>query len=338
VSARGERPKKGAAVGTGPGQEQRRVTSYSVPLTPAQIDRLRGVLQEDGFEFLERPHTILAAAKGKVNVAVYQRGPKVLVQGAATADFVRFVLEPRVLGEARLDYEEVHRPEMFEPHAGVDESGKGDLFGPLVIAAVYTDGDSARELMSAGVRDSKTIGSEARIRELARRIRDITRGRFSIVSIGPERYNQLYDKIRNLNRLLGWGHARAIENLLEKVPGCPRVVSDQFADARLLERAVFARGRSIELQQRVRAEADAAVAAASILARERFLTWLADHSKEIGVTLPRGVSSAVKAAARDIVARHGAEKLRSLVKLHFRTVAEVAPGLAGESRPLSETP
>lgn len=327
MSAQGDRRRGGSRPRPGGAGEARKLTSYTVPLTSEQVGRLRDALREGGYEFLERPHTLLAATKGKVNVAVYERGPKVLVQGAETAEFVRFVLEPLVLGEARMDYEEVHRPEMFEPHAGVDESGKGDLFGPLVIAAAYVDREIARELVSAGVRDSKSIGSDARIRELASAVRNVTRGRFSIVLIGPERYNALYRKIGNLNRLLGWGHARAIENLLERVPDCPRVISDQFANERLLRGALLQRGRAIELQQRTKAEADTAVAAASILARERFLAWLAEQSRALGITLPRGVSPAVKAAAREIVAKHGAAHLNLVAKLHFKTVKEVAPEL-----------
>ena len=94
-----------------------------------------------------------------------------LLQGKGIEEFVQFQLEPEILGEAKLGYEEVHSPEMFEPHFGIDESGKGDFFGPLVIAGVYVDRGIARKFMEAGIQDSKRIGSDARIRALGDAIR-----------------------------------------------------------------------------------------------------------------------------------------------------------------------
>ncbi len=233
------------------------------------MEKLRGLLKERGFRFSEKPYTIFFGQKEKLSVAVYEKGPKVLVQGRGVEDFVKFELEPNVLGEARLGYEEVHSPEMFAPHFGVDESGKGDFFGPLVIAGVYVERETARHFLEAGVTDSKRISSDARIRALAAEIRKISRG--DVVAIGPGRYNEMYAKFGNLNSLLGWGHARVIENLLERVPDCPRSLSDQFADARVIESALLRHGRKIVIEQRPRAEADVAVAAASIIAREAFI-------------------------------------------------------------------
>src|SRR5262249_26284215 len=158
-------------------------------------------------------------------------------------DFVQFELEPKVFGEAKLGYEEVHSPKMFEPHFGIDESGKGDFFGPLVIAGVYVDRGIARRLLDAGVRDSKRIGSDGRIRALAVEIRKAVMGLSDTIRIGPERYNELYEKFGNLNRLLGWGHARVIENLLAKKPDSPRALSDQFADPRVIKDSLLQHGR-----------------------------------------------------------------------------------------------
>src|SRR5438094_1017766 len=198
------------------------MTSYTHALTQQQVENLRALLEESGFEFAPKEWTIFFAQKNKLSVAVYEKGPKVLVQGKGVEEFVQFELEPKVLGEAKLGYEEVHLPEMFEPHFGVDESGKGDFFGPLVIAGVYVDRGIARKLLDAGVQDSKRIGSDARIGALAQVIRKTSLGLVETVLIGPAKYNELYEKFANLNRLLGWGHARVIENLLGKKPGCQR--------------------------------------------------------------------------------------------------------------------
>jgi ribonuclease HIII len=234
-------------------------------------------------------------------------------------------LEPKVLGEAKLGYEEVHSPEMFEPHFGVDESGKGDFFGPLVISGVYVDRGIARKFIDFGVVDSKRISSDARIRTLADTIRKSSQGLVETVLIGPPKYNELYEKFGNLNRLLGWGHARVIENLLAQKPNCQRSLSDQFADARVVEAALLRHGRNIVIEQRPRAESDIAVAAASIIAREAFINWLERKGKELGVRLQRGVAAGVKETARKLVETNGPDALRELAKVHFRTAHEIAP-------------
>ncbi len=301
------------------------MNSYTHPLTPAQAEQLRGVLLDRGFEFAPRPYTLFFAQKDKLSVAVYEKGPKVLLQGKGIEEFVQFALEPEVLGEAKLGYEEVHSPEMFEPHFGVDESGKGDFFGPLVIAGVYVDRGIARQFMEAGIQDSKRIGSDARIHALAEAIHKTQGAVADVVVIGPERYNDLYAKFGNLNSLLGWGHARVIENLLAKRSDCPRALSDKFADARVIERSLLQRGRAIQLDQRTKAESDPAVAAASILAREAFIDWLEKSGRTLGVKLGRGVSAGVKATARSLVEKDGPAVLREVAKVHFRTAHEIAP-------------
>jgi ribonuclease HIII len=301
------------------------MNSYTHPLSHEQVRKLRAVLEESGFEFAPKEWTIFFAQKNKLSVAVYEKGPKVLVQGRGVEDFVQFELEPKVLGEAKLGYEEVHSPEMFEPHFGVDESGKGDFFGPLVISGVYVDLGIARKFIDFGVVDSKRISSDARIRTLADTIRKSSQGLVETVLIGPPKYNELYEKFGNLNRLLGWGHARVIENLLAQKPNCQRSLSDQFADARVVEAALLRHGRNIVIEQRPRAESDIAVAAASIIAREAFINWLERKGKELGVRLQRGVSAGVKETARKLVETNGPDALRELAKVHFRTAHEIAP-------------
>ena len=309
------------------------MNSYTHALTNEQAAKLRASLQESGFEFSSKQYTLFFAQKNKLSVAVYEKGPKVLVQGKGVEEFVQFELEPKILGEAKLGYEEVHAPEMFEPHFGVDESGKGDFFGPLVIAGVYVDRTIARKLIEAGVQDSKRIGSDARIRSLADAIRKTSMGLSEVVLVGPAKYNDLYEKFGNLNKLLAWGHARVIENLLAKKTDCPRSLSDQFADARLIEQSLLRHGRKIDIQQRPRAESDIAVAAASILAREGFINWLEREGKKLGVRLERGVSPAIKTAAEKIVKEKGPEILRQVAKVHFRTAHAVAPEHFAEPPP-----
>lgn len=202
---------------------------------------------------------------------------------------------------------------------GIDESGKGDYFGPLVIAAVCVDPPSERDLVLMEVRDSKRL-SDGRILELAPDIRRACR--HSIVSIGPERYNQLYSKIKNLNRLLAWGHARALENVLGDVE-CNLAIADQFGDERFVQKALLEKGKQIRLIQRPKAESDVAVAAASIIARAEFLKGLARLSNTVGTSLPKGASSTVVLAGRMVVKKHGRDRLASVAKMHFKTTEQV---------------
>jgi len=202
---------------------------------------------------------------------------------------------------------------------GIDESGKGDYFGPLVIAGVYVSSEQEEQLKIVGVRDSKTVTDKKAV-VLADQIRNLCP--FAIVAIGPERYNSLHASFKNLNRLLAWGHARAIENLLEKV-SCDRVVADQFGDERFLLNALMAKGRTVKLVQKPRAEEEIAVAAASIIARAEFLRRLNNLSTQYGVTLPKGASEAVITAGKGFVKRHGEDALGGVAKLHFRTTEKV---------------
>ncbi len=202
---------------------------------------------------------------------------------------------------------------------GIDESGKGDYFGPLVIAAVFVTPSTQQDLTLMQVRDSKKI-SDGRIVEMAPDIRLVCP--HSIVAIGPQRYNELYAKIKNLNRLLAWGHARALENLLQQVD-CDLAIADQFGDERLILNALQEKGKQIRLMQRPKAESDLAVAAASILARAEFLQRLHKLSEGLNTTLPKGASPAVELAGKMVIKKYGRERLGTVAKLHFKTTKQI---------------
>jgi ribonuclease HIII len=300
--------------------------SFTFKITSAQAEKLRGILLEKGCTFREVPYALFGAQKQKLTVNAYSSG-KLLVQGRGAKELVEFTIEPEIVGEAKLGYDEVHQPEMFQPHLGIDESGKGDFFGPLVVAGVFVEGDLPRQLLEMGVRDSKQIGSDPKALDLADEIRDlIGRARWDVITILPERYNELHVKFRNLNRLLAWGHARVIENLLTRWPDCPRALSDKFADESLIQRALQERGKKIILQQRTKAESDIAVAAASILARAGFLEGLKKLGGKVELPLPKGASMQVRAAAQKILRAKGEGALRSVAKTHFKTFQEVLNG------------
>jgi len=299
------------------------LTSHTCKLTAAQADLLHAHLKESSFEFREVPYARFAGAKDKLNVVFYESG-KLVVQGKGTQEFVEFVLEPEILKEVKLGYEEVLNPDLLLARFGVDESGKGDFFGPLCVAGVYVNESVVRAWKNSGIRDSKNISSDKKIADFAQLIRDTPGCVTSVVPIGNEAYNRLYAKMKSVNTLLAWGHARVIENLMLQKhrmnPAPVRAISDQFASSKdVVAKSLMSLGREIELVQRHKAEEDVAVAAASILARHEFVSRLAALEKEFGLKLPKGASAAVDAAAKEFIAKHGTENLPMVAKMHFRT-------------------
>lgn len=294
------------------------INSYTHPINETQVNQLRDILEQENYEFKHKDYAIFSAKKNRLNITVYEKGPKVLIQGKDTKEFVKFILEPKILGFAKLDYEEQLFPKMFEPHFGIDESGKGDFFGPLVIAGAYTDKNLARSLIDAGINDSKKI-SDSKIKKLSKTIKESSGIEYEIILISPEKYNELYSKIGNLNNLLAWGHAKCIENLCQKKPECQRALSDQFAKSSVLESSLGNKGQKILLEQRTKAEEDVAVAAASVLARNHFVDWMDKNSKELGIELPKGASSRVIDAGDQLVKTHGKGILSKIAKTHFKT-------------------
>ena len=205
------------------------------------------------------------------------------------------------------------------PRVGIDEAGKGDYFGPLVVAGVRITGrEVARELQEIGVRDSKTIGV-AGIRGFSGRILAAVGGRnVSVVSLPPEEYEARRRAAGNVNRLLGEVDARIMGELEDEVEV---VVVDEFARAArsYLEPYV---PEGVRLEVRSRAEDDAAVAAASIVARARQLEEMERLSELVGFGLPLGATHVVEAARR-VVEELGEEGLRRVAKVHFATTQKV---------------
>jgi ribonuclease HIII len=297
--------------------------SFTYPLDAAQQKRLTAVFRDGNYLPLETPpHAKIAVEANDCRIVLYKSG-KCLIQGRGAHDFVLFTMEPLVLQSVELGYETELAPEMATAHFGVDESGKGDFFGPLVVASAYVDETLYEAMRKMDVKDSKKITSDKKALGLGSELRKLLGPRHTIIKIGPQAYNRLYSKMRNVNTLLAWAHARAIENMLERVPDCPRAVADQFGNERLIRNALMKKGRSIQLEQRHKAESDMAVAAASILAREGFLQALAVMSREYEMEIPKGASAAVREAAVELVRRRGPAILLQSAKCHFRTTDAV---------------
>ncbi len=299
------------------------LTIYTCKLTDEQAATLKSCLEERNYSFREVPYARFAGEKEKLNVVFYESG-KLVVQGKGTQEFIEFVLEPEVLKQAKLGYEAVLNPELLLPRIGVDESGKGDFFGPMCIAGVYVNESVINAWKDAGVRDSKNISSDKKISDLAKLIRDTAGCVTTVVPIGNEAYNRLHAKMGSVNAVLAWGHARVIENLMGQRhrmnPPPIRAISDQFASTKsVVEKALMSMGRELELVQRHKAEEDLAVAAASILARDEFVKRLAALGRNYELELPKGAGANVDALAKEFVTKLGTDELAKVAKMHFRT-------------------
>ncbi len=202
---------------------------------------------------------------------------------------------------------------------GTDESGKGDFFGPLVIAGALVDEDAARYFLDLGIKDSKKL-ADKKMLKLAVEIKKTCP--HSIIAISNPKYNELYANMKNLNRLLAWGHARVIENILEHNE-CEYALSDKFGDESLIQSALMKNGRKIKLKQMCKAESDIAVAAASVLARATFVEKIQAMEDTYGVKFQKGCSGLVKDGAKLFIEKYGKEKLKDVCKMHFRTYNEV---------------
>ena len=306
--------------------EPKKAALHTVKLGGDQAEKLDSWLDRH----LWAPYSVAYARfayKGPdVNVVMYNSG-KLVVQGKGTEDFVRYVLEPEITGVVELGYDEVLHPEWYQLHAGVDEGGTGDLFGPLVSACVVADGDAVRAWVAGGLKESKKVSSDAAVLKMAKMVKNTKGVAVKVSYAGMEKYNALYIKFgRNLNKLLAWFHATSISGAIA-VRHAPWGMLDQFTKQPLVQRQLNI--ENFELKMRTKAEEDPVVAAASIIARATYIYAMRKLSEECGIELVKGAGEKAREQAEQIVKKFGAESLKKYAKLHFKTAGEAVKA-AGE--------
>jgi ribonuclease HIII len=308
----------------GPDDEEkpRKLSTYSAKLDDAQMEKLRTILSGRGWEAFEVAYARYAFRGRDCNVTAYESG-KLVVAGKGTEEFVTMTLEPDVTRVAKLGYDEVLHPDWFELHAGLDESGKGDLFGPVVAATVIADKSAIEGWIKAGVKDSKKI-AESQIIKLDKMIRETHGVAVATCLCGMPKYNLIMLRpYANLNKLLAWQHATALVQALSRKKA-PRGLLDQFTKQPLVQKELKKMGvTDFDLQMRTKAEEDPVVAAASVVARAEYVRQMHALSRQFGGTLQKGAGPLAKAQAAQIVERLGARELGTFAKLHFRTSYEV---------------
>jgi ribonuclease HIII len=286
-------------------------------LTREQGAALERRLAGERFAFRPVPHAVFSAKGAGLVATLYESG-KLVIQGespeAFAAQFLGSVALPTPVA-GRGDKPSPRPPEDVETWVGSDESGKGDYFGPLVVAGVRLEPGDATALLGGPVKDCKLLSDAACLR-LGPALRE--RFAHAVARLDPPEYNARHAALRNLNPLLAELHAQVIRELAR--PGM-RVVVDQFAKESVLERALG--GLDIRLEQRPRAEELAAVAAASIIARQEFLVRLRELSQEFAVELAKGAGPPTDRAAKQFVLLHGVERLGAVAKLHFKNTQKI---------------
>jgi ribonuclease HIII len=305
--------------------QPKKLSSYTVKLDDAQMEKLRAICEARHWERAEVAYTRFAfkGEQAKVNVTAYTSG-KVVIAGKGTEDFVRDTIESEVTGAPKLGYDEVNHPDWFESHAGLDESGKGDFFGPVTTATVIADRGAVEAWLAAGVKDSKKIseGQIFKLEDIIRNTRGVVVETFSWEYM--TKYNELMSRPgANLNRLLAWQHAKGLLAALER-KAVPWGLLDQFTEQPLVQKELAKKElKNFELKMRTKAEEDPVVAAASVCARAEYVRQMVKLSRKFGANLQKGAGPLVKDQARGIIEKFGAKALGEFAKLHFRTAYEV---------------
>lgn len=300
--------------------------SYSSPscfvtlCSPAEAAKLEQQLAVKRYTIDQPAFTRFRARKEGIVCTVYLSG-KVLVQGSELSHFVEafFPSAASQKSEPSLPVAKKHS-KGYVPCMGFDESGKGDVFGPLCFAAVYVGEHASQQLVEWGVCDSKKL-ADKQILLLATKIRQ--HYTYETLVLMPQQYNTLYAKFRNLNRLMAWGHVELMAALYEKTR-CTHAVLDQFCAPIEVEKVLKMKQTEIKLVQKTGAESsEIAVAAASILARACFVEGMDTLSNQFGLKIPKGAVHGVVQTGKRILEQYGESGLEKTIKLHFKTLTAI---------------
>lgn len=308
--------------------ENKTQTCFSFTLTPPQVEHLHQICLQRGFEPYDVQYSLYAFRGNRLNIVCYRTG-KLVIQGRDAQEFVTFTIEPEVTQTFLLGNDEVYHPEWYEIHAGLDESGKGDVFGPVVTACVIAGGDEVRALQKVGVKDSKAVSSDREILKIEEKIRRTDGVIVEVMALSMEKYNELYVKFgRNLNRLLGWLHSCSLKNALKRRP-IERGLLDQFSKQPIVQGYIEKEFPEFELAMRTKAEADPVVGAASIVARAEYIRRMEQLSKDAGMELPKGAGAVVNKIGYELYEKVGDEGMVHFCKMHFKNLETIRRHMIG---------
>lgn len=282
----------------------------------AQIVKNKGFSVSAVDKKLYNYEVIINSGSDKIKLLLYfgKKGLKTVLQGNVDSESYSCI-KKIIFGDDLFVNDTKKEIDIIE-YVGTDESGKGDYFGPLVVSSVFVDQNTSRRLESLGVKDSKLL-SDDYIKKIEMDIKKVVDHNFNTVIINPEKYNVLYNSFHNLNKILGWAHSKAIENLLIKKK-CDNIISDKFGNEKLIKNELSKKNIELNLYQTPKAERYTGVAAASILARAKVIDWFNQQSKTLKIKIPKGAGAEVNKMAKSILTQYGADYLQKMVKFHFK--------------------
>lgn len=295
--------------------------NHVLQLPHKDFSTLHNMLIASGFKFSTPPYTRFRAVGTDISCTLYQSG-KLMIQGKRAMDFIELVMRPKFPYLFATDFSTQNEtPTKFPKiaHIGSDETGKGDFFGPLVIAALYADPAGIDKLIAMGATDSKLL-TDDKIIPLATAIENAFPS--AVVTLFPNEYNPLYASIGNLNHLLAFAHAKAIAQLKNKTQAELAWV-DQFSTAPLVSNELRKQGVNIKIEQFVRGESDPVIAGASLIARKHFVLGMAKLENEYGEKLPKGAGQPVINAGVKILNTRGKGFFSHVAKTHFKTIETI---------------
>lgn len=290
--------------------------TISLQLNHQEVEKLKEVLLKEGWveAVIVNDYVSLRMKNNRGSVCTLYTSMKVVFQG--NEDFTTIVNTIK----------ERESIEGIKPRLGVDEVGKGDYFGPLVVVSCFVNNDFVEKYQVLGVGDSKKF-SDSRVRSMYNELKNYKYYYTSVVY--PQEYNGLYSKLKNVAILLAKEHSKVIElglkDLKEKNIDCKMVVIDQFSSKKSRitdELGPLALDSGIEFVQFHKGESDIAVAAASIIARGIFLDEMDKMKDEYYFDFPKGASSVI-APAKEFVKRYGVDELEKVAKISFKTTKKV---------------
>ncbi len=279
--------------------------NISLELPPLEWEKLYRFLKERGFSFKNIDYAFFRAENNSISITFYKSG-KLLIQGREIDEIYNLI-----------------RTRFFKSKNGIwlgtDEAGKGDYFGPLVVAGVVLKPEKEDKFLRLGIKDSKRLSS-ARIAYLAEEIKKLAV--YNIEVISPEEYNKIYEEVGNLNKILSMFHIKVIEKLIDKT-GAKIVVVDKFSKNSGI--SGYLNGK-VKVEEIEKGERDIACAAASILARYSFVEYIEKMHDMYKFIFPKGAGKKVKDATLEFVQKYSLEELKYVAKLHFKLTEEIIHG------------
>ena len=262
--------------------------------------------------------------EGTVNFYHGKKGLSVVVQGKD--ELLKHRLTEIAQGNSAAQTQEQVASAPFRPQGlpswiGCDESGKGDVFGPLAAAACLITAEEDGKLRRLGVCDSKLL-KDTSIADIARSIRAMLGERAVVTVMMPEEYNEAYRMLRlerkNLNHLLGQIHGYNVRVLLSKYE-CPCIIVDKFGKDEYVLAELQEEAKTHRIIQIPKGERDTAVAAASILARQAFVEGMEALAEKYGMTFPKGAYAGIDGAICAFRKLYGDKEFYRVGKLNFKT-------------------